>query len=175
MDDIPMDAPLDTDDLESMGALPFIRPKEPKPEPIPIEDRPPRAPHPNSLANLVAPFKKGECANPGGRPKGESMTSQLRHMLKKTSLRGVKLKEGNTVEIEILEAALRQARRGKFAHFKEIFDRSDGKVPDKLSLDQKSEADKILACVFKALDKFPEVKLQIAKELQSAQEQGQLG
>lgn len=33
--------------------------------------------HPNSLANLRAPWGPGECPNPGGRPKGASVLSAM--------------------------------------------------------------------------------------------------
>lgn len=40
-----------------------------------------RRPHPNSLANLVAPWKPGECPNPGGRPKKDKAAEIARKVL----------------------------------------------------------------------------------------------
>ena len=36
---------------------------------------------PRSLANLKPPWKKGECPNPGGRPKGRTVTAALRDLI----------------------------------------------------------------------------------------------
>ena len=71
-------------------------------------------------------FKKGNRANPGGRPKGRSMTAMMNKMLE----RGVDRGDGQMVEfVQILiERGIAEAAKGNFKYWKEIFDRCDGKV-----------------------------------------------
>lgn len=97
-------------------------------------------------------WKKGQSGNPAGRPKGSiSMTHQLRRMLEEGVVvkRNGKRKNVTTAE-QLLEVAVKAARKGKFNFFKEIFDRMDGKVPDHVIMDAtkrviKQEAESIAA------------------------------
>ncbi len=80
-----------------------------------------------SNANLV-PIKPGEALNPGGRPKGESITAQLRSMLNE------KDKDGKSNAEKIAELLIREAQKPNSRHLaaliKEILDRTEGKVLD---------------------------------------------
>ena len=75
-----------------------------------------------SNANLI-PIKPGECLNPGGRPKGKSITAELRKLL-----------DDGTVAEDIAKALIRLARdtsfKGNVAALRELLDRTDGKVAD---------------------------------------------
>ncbi len=76
-------------------------------------------------ANL-RPIKKGEVRNPKGRPKGESLTTKIRRILDEP--------EGNGTKADkMMELAVQYARKGDFRFFKEIIDRMDGKVPDRIA------------------------------------------
>ena len=70
-----------------------------------------------SNANLI-PIKPGECLNPGGRPKGKSITAELRKLIDK----------GDTAE-ELADILYRMSRKD-LAALKELLDRTDGKVTD---------------------------------------------
>ena len=70
-----------------------------------------------SNANLI-PIKPGECLNPGGRPKGKSITAELRKLVER----------GDTAE-ELADILYRMSRKDLGA-LKELLDRTDGKVTD---------------------------------------------
>jgi hypothetical protein len=70
-----------------------------------------------SLANLK-PFPKGVSGNPGGRPKGQSLTAELRRQAL----------EGNTTE-EIARVVIKGALAGKIDFLRLLFDRVDGLLP----------------------------------------------
>ena len=71
-------------------------------------------------------FPKGVSGNPAGRPPGESLTTKLRRVLDEP--------EGNGTKADkLIEMAVQAARGGDFRYFSEIFDRIDGKVPDRMA------------------------------------------
>jgi hypothetical protein len=72
-------------------------------------------------------FKKGQSGNPKGRPKGESLTTKLRRVLDEGDP-----KHGSKAEA-LIAVAVSAARRGDFRFFKEIIDRMDGKVPERIA------------------------------------------
>ncbi len=84
--------------------------------------------HPASLEALKKHQQKaGEPSiNPSGRPKGRSLTVMLRQAVDE------ELPTGQSVGEAIIVMATKMARAGQFAYFKEIFDRLDGKVPDRV-------------------------------------------
>jgi uncharacterized membrane protein (UPF0182 family) len=70
-------------------------------------------------------FKPGQSGNPGGRPKGTSLTDRLRALVEEGE-------KGKTADA-ICKAAVEAAKSGDFRFFQEILNRLDGKVPDKLA------------------------------------------
>ena len=64
-------------------------------------------------------FKLGESGNPGGRPKGKSITAELRKLIEK----------GNTAE-DLAKVLLGMSTKD-LAALRELLDRTDGKVVDK--------------------------------------------
>ena len=68
--------------------------------------------------HLKPPWKKGQSGNPGGRPKGKSITAELRKLLDK----------GTTAE-DLAEILLKMGKKD-LAALREVLDRSDGKVTD---------------------------------------------
>ena len=85
-----------------------------------------------SLANLK-PFKPGQTGNPGGRPKGKSLTQRLVELMDRTDIDGTALPEGKCVADFVVETIAREAIAGKFPFAKEVFDRIEGKVPDRIA------------------------------------------
>lgn len=80
-----------------------------------------------SLANL-RPFQPGESGNPGGRPKGTSITSAILKVL---------AEEG---AMEAFAAALvKEAQKGNGAIAKEILGRVDGPLKQEMDLNHKMD------------------------------------
>jgi hypothetical protein len=77
-------------------------------------------------------FQPGQSGNPGGRPRGQSLTSRIREALELEEIAGKKLPRGKRVADLVVEALLKEALKGKFAHLQEVIQRTDGKVPDKV-------------------------------------------
>ena len=75
--------------------------------------------------NLAPMWKPGQSGNPGGRPKGSSLTKRLRQALDAN--------DGRLAEV-VVKVLLREAAKGKYQHLREILDRVDGKVAQKVEL-----------------------------------------
>ena len=77
--------------------------------------------HPNSLANLEKNvFQPGQSGNPGGRPKGVSLTAELNALL-------AEVKRGKVEARAVVEAIVREAKKGNVKAFTAIADRTEGK------------------------------------------------
>jgi hypothetical protein len=68
-------------------------------------------------------FQPGKSGNPKGRPTERPLTIALREALDAN--------DGELIKI-LVQVAIDEALSGNFRYFKEIFDRSDGKVSDKV-------------------------------------------
>jgi hypothetical protein len=94
--------------------------------------------HPNSTSKrrvVGKPFPPGQSGNPGGRPKGRSITALLREGMDKTALAiGVKLAEGQTVAEGITDKLLSMALDGNMESIAVILDRTEGKVSQPLDV-----------------------------------------
>jgi hypothetical protein len=73
------------------------------------------------------PFPKGKSGNLNGRPKGESLTTKLRRVLDEPDT------DHGTKADKLIAAAVEAAGNGDVRYFKEILDRIDGKVPDRVA------------------------------------------
>lgn len=82
--------------------------------------------------NLRPPWKPGESGNPGGRPKGRSLTARLRELLDRGEINGKPIKDGQQVADLVAKALIKAAVRGNVKALQYIFDRVDGKIPDKV-------------------------------------------
>jgi len=71
---------------------------------------------------LHSRFKPGVAANPAGRPKGRSLTDILR----------AKLAESPKAAEDFVDRVIELAMEGQAPYAKEVWERMDGKVPDKL-------------------------------------------
>ena len=103
-----------------------VAPSAPKPVPPGASPR-------NGLPPPVATrWKKGQSGNPGGRPKGESITARLRRVLEG--------EHNGRVLLDLLaERIAKEALSGKLAFVKEVLDRLDGPVNQKREADGPSE------------------------------------
>jgi hypothetical protein len=68
-------------------------------------------------------FRPGQSGNPKGRPTERPLTIALREILEAN--------DGKLIET-LAQVAIDEALSGNFRYFKEIFDRSDGKVSNKV-------------------------------------------
>jgi hypothetical protein len=75
-------------------------------------------------------FKPGQSGNPGGRPRGESVTATLRRLLEKQH-------NGKSIQELVAERIIKEALTGKFQFAKELLDRVEGRPAQKLELDSK--------------------------------------
>ena len=76
-------------------------------------------------------FKPGQSGNPGGRPKGRSLTARLRELLEKGEINGKPIPGGRQVADLVVEAMVKGAIKGNSKLIVEVLDRNDGKVPEK--------------------------------------------
>lgn len=78
-----------------------------------------RGSHPNSRKNLVAPWPKGFCPNPGGKPKKDWSAEIARAVF-----------EGNAEAV--YKAMCKALLKGNAYTFKELADRAYGKVKERI-------------------------------------------
>jgi hypothetical protein len=92
------------------------------------KSRPPLPPGASPRSGMPPPaehrWKKGQSGNPGGRPKGRSITAALREILEREH-------NGKPIADLIAERLVKDALSGKFPHLKEVLERADGKTTDK--------------------------------------------
>lgn len=96
---------------------------KPKPKPKP---RPAGKQRTNSEILKSHQFKPGQSGNPSGRPHGTSLTARLRKALNKN--------DGALAETVVM-VLIREAAKGKFSHAKEILDRIDGSVVQRVQIE----------------------------------------
>jgi hypothetical protein len=109
-----------------------------KPQPT-EEQRESSGPRRGRVENLK-PFKPGQSGNPGGKRKGQSLTAKIAAILERDTLGGKRLPGGLSVADVLAEAIVKQACLGKFPFAKEVLERLDGKVPDRI-IDETPDAD----------------------------------
>lgn len=101
--------------------------ENPKAENQPEKKRP-------RTAHLAAhDFKPGQTGNPGGRPVGSlSMTTILREILSSKATK----KSKKTRAEEVIDAMIAKAKKGNVEAAKEIFNRIDGKVIERVMFER---------------------------------------
>jgi len=70
-------------------------------------------------------WKPGESGNPKGRPKSRPITSAIRELLDQNDGEAIKA---------LAKVGLKAALKGDFRYFKELTDRMDGKVLDRMDV-----------------------------------------
>jgi hypothetical protein len=88
------------------------------------DDASPRSGTPPPAASR---WKPGQSGNPGGRPKGRSVTSELRDLLDNEH-------NGKRLAAIIAELIMKGALQGKLDYLREIIDRTEGKAPAMLEV-----------------------------------------
>lgn len=83
----------------------------------------------------LKPFQPGQSGNPGGRPKGDSVTAWLRKKLQDDSEK----KPGKTRAESVAMAILDAAEDGDFKLIKELLDRTEGKVAESVVVESGPE------------------------------------
>ena len=79
--------------------------------------------HRGSTGNLRPPWKPGESGNPKGRPKGTGLADRLRAILEK---------DDGRVADALVASATKAALKGDFRFWKEIVDRVDGPIKQRV-------------------------------------------
>lgn len=80
-------------------------------------------------------FQPGQSGNPGGmRPGTRSVTSRLRDLLEKGEVGGKPIKDGRQVADLLAEVILKGALKGDYRFAAMVLDRTEGKVPDSLTV-----------------------------------------
>lgn len=89
-----------------------------------------KTPKPSPISGFAPPvahqFKKGNPGGPG-RPRGHQFTNHLERLLAKCNKRGTEASE------VFIKAGMRAALRGDYRFWAYIYDRMEGKVPDRLA------------------------------------------
>ena len=86
-------------------------------------------------------WQPGQSGNPGGRPKGRTLTARLRELLQAQATdRFGKPIEGKTWLDVVAEALIREAASGEVKAVKELVDRTEGKARPAPDEDQHSDA-----------------------------------
>lgn len=80
-------------------------------------------------------FMPGQSGNPSGGPKGRSLTARLRALLEKGEINGKPIPGGKQVADLVVEGLLKGAIKGDVRHQTEVWNRVEGKVPDRLVAD----------------------------------------
>jgi hypothetical protein len=78
-------------------------------------------------------FKKGQTGNAAGRPREYGLTALLHDAIQEQD------KDGVTIAQKLIDVAIDKALCGDFRYFREVMDRIEGKVTDKLELSTEQE------------------------------------
>ena len=70
-------------------------------------------------------WKPGESGNPSGRPRTKPLTDEY-----KRRLNG----DGSTLAADLIDVAIKNAKKGDFRYWQELMNRSDGKVMEILDV-----------------------------------------
>lgn len=96
-------------------------------------DPPPGAsPRSRKPPPVATRWKKGQSGNPKGRPKGSGLTDAVRKVLNQEH-------NGRPVVEVLAEIVVKHALAGKYTFAKEIWDRIDGRVQDRVEVESRGE------------------------------------
>ena len=78
-------------------------------------------------------FRPGQSGNPGGRPKGRSVTARVRRLMLAGEIGGKALPDGKQVADVVAETLLREALSGNFKALKYLIERNDSRDVERLA------------------------------------------
>ena len=82
---------------------------------------------------LETRFRPGQSGNPAGRPRRKTLGECIAALLDETDLYGKPIPGGRSVADLLALTIVKEALEGKFPFAKEILDRTEGKVPDRVA------------------------------------------
>jgi hypothetical protein len=97
-------------------------------------------------------WKPGQSGNPGGRPKGQSITARLRAVLEQEH-------NGKALMDLLAERIAKEALAGKFHFVKEVLDRLDGRAKERPADERDRPPHRTIVVLEKGPDGFKEVDL----------------
>jgi hypothetical protein len=83
--------------------------------------------------NRETQFKPGQSGNPGGRPRGASLTKLISGLLEKEEFQGSSL-EGRKVADALASVIVTKAIEGDYRFVELVMNRIDGKVPNQIAI-----------------------------------------
>ena len=101
--------------------------------------------------NRETRFKPGQSGNPGGRPKGTSLTKLISGVLEKEEFQGVSLKGGKVAD-ELALVIVKKAIEGDFRFVELVMNRIDGKVPNQIAIDTHDTTELVRSYLLGATD-----------------------
>ena len=75
-------------------------------------------------------FMPGKSGNPGGRPKGGSITARIRRILERET------SDGDALAEKVAEIVVARALRGDHKFLTTLLERIEGKVPDRITTEE---------------------------------------
>jgi hypothetical protein len=84
--------------------------------------------------NRETQFKPGQSGNPGGRPKGTSLTKLICGLLEQGELKGASV-EGPRVADGLAHVIVKKALEGDYRFVELVMNRIDGKVPNPITIE----------------------------------------
>ncbi len=85
--------------------------------------------------NRETQFKPGQSGNPGGRPRGTTLTKLIAGLLEKDELKDVDLNGGPKVADAMVHTIVKKAIEGDYRFVELVMNRIDGKVPNPITID----------------------------------------
>ena len=78
-------------------------------------------------------FKPGQSGNPTGGRKGPTLRGAIAELMARHEIAGKRIAGGKTVQQLLAEVIIRGSLKGKFPFVKEVFDRLEGRVAERLA------------------------------------------
>jgi hypothetical protein len=105
-----------------------------------------------SFPNRETQFKPGQSGNPGGRPKGTTLTKLICGLLERDKLKDVPLETGQKVADALAYIIVKKAIEGDYRFVELVMNRIDGKVANTIAIDTNETTELIRSYLFGAAD-----------------------
>ena len=97
-------------------------------------------------------FKPGQSGNPGGRPRGTSLTKLIAEVLEQDQLKDVDMKDAKKVAEALANTIVKKAVEGDYRFAELVINRIDGKVPNPITIDTHDTTEFLRNFLFGATD-----------------------